>query len=63
MPNLSSWRRFWGGFLVGVLAAAAQAFDAACVVHLGCSLGSVSLLLLLGFVTSMERQACPVPSS
>lgn len=48
--------RVWGAFLVAVLATAAQGFDRMCSETLGTSLGSVSLLLVVGLITSSIRQ-------
>ena len=48
--------RFWGALLVAVLASAAHAFDHQCMQILGTNVSSVSLLLVVGFVTSVIRQ-------
>ncbi len=48
--------RFWGAFLVATLAIAAQYFDGMCMKTMETSLGSVSLLLVVGLITSCIRQ-------
>lgn len=48
--------RFWGALLVAILATAAQYFDVLCESTMGTSLGSVSLLLIVGLINSCIRQ-------
>ncbi|DBA87649.1 TPA: hypothetical protein ACH3X1_004659 [Trebouxia sp. C0004] len=48
--------RMWGALLVAVLATAAQYFDVLCDRTMGTSLGSVSLLLIVGLINSCIRQ-------
>ena len=48
--------RVWGAFSVAVLAVFAQFFDTYCGSKLGVSISSLSLLLLVGLITSGTRQ-------
>ncbi|KAL0028626.1 hypothetical protein WJX79_006489 [Trebouxia sp. C0005] len=48
--------RLWGALLVAILATAAQYFDVLCDKTMGTSLGSVSLLLIVGLISSCIRQ-------
>jgi len=48
--------RLWGALLVAILATAAQYFDVLCDKTMGTSLGSVSLLLIVGLINSCIRQ-------
>lgn len=48
--------RLWGALVVAVLATAAQYFDVVCEKTMGTSLGSVSLLLIVGLINSCIRQ-------
>lgn len=48
--------RFWGALLVAILASAAHSFDHQCMRILGTNVSSVSLLLVVGLVTSVIRQ-------
>lgn len=48
--------RLWGALLVATLATAAQCFDRVCERTLGTSLGCISLLLIVGLITSCIRQ-------
>lgn len=48
--------RLWGALLVAILATAAQCFDRVCERTLGTSLGCISLLLIVGLITSCIRQ-------
>ncbi len=50
--------RLWGALLVAILATAAQYFDVLCDKTMGTSLGSVSLLLIVGLINSCIRQVC-----
>ncbi|KXZ41387.1 hypothetical protein GPECTOR_501g464 [Gonium pectorale] len=46
----------WGGACLGLLAVGAQCFDSACVAALGTSLGTTSLLIIVGAVLQTARQ-------
>eukprot|EP00198_Chlamydomonas_reinhardtii_P008179 XP_001697516.1 preprotein translocase secY subunit [Chlamydomonas reinhardtii] len=48
--------KFWGGACLCVLAVAAQLYDMACVQALGTSLGTTSLLIIVGAVLQTARQ-------
>ncbi|EFJ48697.1 hypothetical protein VOLCADRAFT_90455 [Volvox carteri f. nagariensis] len=48
--------KFWGGACLGALAVAAQLYDSACVQILGTSLGTTSLLIIVGAVLQTARQ-------
>ena len=54
--------RLWGALVVAVLATAAQYFDVVCEKTMGTSLGSVSLLLIVGLINSCIRQVCLIQS-
>ncbi|KAL3147954.1 hypothetical protein ABBQ38_014249 [Trebouxia sp. C0009 RCD-2024] len=48
--------RLWGALSVAVLAVIAQYFDMYCLVKIGTSISSLSLLLVVGLITSCIRQ-------
>lgn len=48
--------RFWGGLLVAFLAVGAHYFDLLCKITIGTSLGSMTLLLIVGVITAAIRQ-------
>lgn len=48
--------RIWGALSVALLAVGAQFFDQYCMDQLGTSINSLSLLLVVGLVTSCIRQ-------
>jgi preprotein translocase subunit SecY len=48
--------KFWGGACLGTLAVAAQLYDRACLQVLGTSLGTTSLLIIVGAVLQTARQ-------
>ncbi|KAG2483194.1 hypothetical protein HYH03_017929 [Edaphochlamys debaryana] len=48
--------KFWGGAALGCLAVAAQLYDGACLRVLGTSLGTTSLLIIVGAVLQTARQ-------
>ncbi|KAK9812990.1 hypothetical protein WJX72_006868 [[Myrmecia] bisecta] len=56
LNRLGRQTRTWGGVLVASLAVAALLFDRLCTKHIGTSLGSLNLLLIVGFITSTLRQ-------
>ena len=48
--------KLWGGLALGALAVAAMLFDMACQRYIGTTLGTTSLLILVGFVLQTSRQ-------
>lgn len=48
--------RVWGALSVAVLAAGAQFYDQYCMEQIGISISSLSLLLVVGLITSCIRQ-------
>ncbi|GLC37261.1 hypothetical protein PLESTB_001142600 [Pleodorina starrii] len=48
--------KFWGGAALGTLAVAAQLYDGFCLQVLGTSLGTTSLLIIVGAVLQTARQ-------
>lgn len=50
--------RFWGALSVAVLAVGAQFYDQYCMEQIGTSISSLSLLLVVGLITSCIRQVC-----
>ena len=51
--------RFWGGLLTALLAIGAHYFDLLCLKQVGTAVGAMSLLLVVGVITSAIRQVWP----
>ena len=55
--------RIWGALSVAVLAVVAQYFDTYCIQKIGTSVSSLSLLLVVGLITSCIRQVWGKPTT
>jgi preprotein translocase subunit SecY len=50
--------KFWGGLALGALAVTAMVFDLGCRQYIGTTLGTTSLLIIVGAVLQTSRQVC-----